>query len=257
MWYRRWVLRFETMSAVVADGSQLPRHNTLFPPAREFLTSAGFGGAAALVAAIIVALIAMFVVSRAARRNRTDLEQQERYRQQLREDEGRAAAVARCWQRFVWVVETAGIEPASGEGATLGLGPELALELLRGLLCDAEQLGDDTLAKSITVYLSQFSLVLAQQGGLLSELVAASPAAAEAKSPSSAEAQRSSTSREKTSSSTSGEHSSPSAANPGARPGQSRVATTQPNETDVTPTAAGTATPIAVPRAAPRRRRQR
>jgi hypothetical protein len=63
-----------------------------------------------------------------------------------------------------WNWYTAGIEPAATHGATLGLGPELALELLRGLLRDAEELGDDTLAKGITVYQSRLALVLAQQG---------------------------------------------------------------------------------------------
>jgi hypothetical protein len=70
------------------------------------------------------------------------------------------------------VVQSAGIEPAVSEGATLGLGPELALELLRGLLRDAEQLADATLASAVTVYQNQFVLVLAQQGGSLSGLAA-------------------------------------------------------------------------------------
>jgi hypothetical protein len=146
------------------------------PPARDFLTSAGFGGAAALAAAIIVALVVVFAMRRASQRHRMELEQQERRHRERRDDEQHAAAVTRCWQRLVWVVETAGIEPAAAEGATLGLGPELAFELLRGLLRDAEQLGDDTLAKAVSVYLGQFSLVLAQQGSLLSEPVDASSA---------------------------------------------------------------------------------
>ena len=142
------------------------------PPARDFLTSAGFGGVAALTVAIILAVIAYFGARRAARRDEAQTEQRERHHQELREDEQRSAALARCWQRLVWVVETAGIEPAASENATLGLGPELALELLRGLLRDAEHLGDDTLARSVTVYLNQFSLVLAQQAGPLSQLTA-------------------------------------------------------------------------------------
>jgi hypothetical protein len=139
------------------------------PPERDFLTSAGFGGAAALAAAIILVLVALFAMQRASKRHRMELEQQERQNWARREDEQHAAAVTRCWQRLVWVVETAGIEPAASEAATLGLGPELALEILRGLLRDAEQLGDDTLARAVSVYLGQFSLVLAQQGSLLSE----------------------------------------------------------------------------------------
>jgi len=152
-----------------------PRGMPVLPPARDFLTSAGFGGAAALAAAIIVALVVLIAVRRTSKRHRLDLEVRERQHQQRREDEQHAAAINRCWQRLVWVVETAGIEPAAAEGATLGLGPELALELLRGLLRDAEQLGDDTLAGAVTVYLGQFTLVLAQQGSLLSELSPPSP----------------------------------------------------------------------------------
>jgi hypothetical protein len=43
---------------------------------------------------------------------------------------------------------------------------------LRGLLRDAERLGDDTLPDAVTVYQNQFALVLAQQGGPLAELAA-------------------------------------------------------------------------------------
>ncbi|MBS4730617.1 hypothetical protein MSM1_20620 [Mycobacterium sp. SM1] len=146
------------------------------PPAREFLTSAGFGGAAALLAAIVVAVVAIFAARGAAKRHRRQLEQRERHHQEMRADERREAAVTRCWQRFAWVVETAGLEPAS-EAATLGLGPELTLEILRGLLRDAEQLGDDTLTGAVTVHLNQFSLVLAQQSGSLTRLAAASSSA--------------------------------------------------------------------------------
>src|SRR5271166_4264058 len=154
---------------VVAEGPQLP-------PAREFLTSAGFGGAAALVTAIVVAIVAMFALRGASKRHQMQLEQQERHHQEIRKDQQHAAAVKECRDRLVWVVETAGIEPAASEGATLGLGPELALELLRGLLRDSEQLADNTLVKAVTVYTSQLSLVLAQQGGPLAELAAtASP----------------------------------------------------------------------------------
>ena len=162
---------------LVAGGFPVPRRMPALPPARDFFMSAGFGGAAALAAAIIVALVAVFAARRSSQRHRMELEQAERQHRERREDEQRAAAVTRCWQRLVWVVETAGMEPAASEGATLGLGPELALELLRGLLRDAEQLGDDTLAKAVSVYLDQLSLVLAQQGSPLSELAEISPSA--------------------------------------------------------------------------------
>jgi hypothetical protein len=159
-----------------ASGFDVPDRVPALPPARDFVLSAGFGGAAALIAALVIALIAVLVARGITKRHRAGLEQQERHHREVREQEQRAAAIARCWQRLVWVVETAGLEPAS-ETATLGLGPELALEVLRGLLRDAERLGDDTLAGAVTVHLSQFSLVLAQQGGALAELIAPSAAA--------------------------------------------------------------------------------
>jgi hypothetical protein len=140
------------------------------PPAREFLTSAGFGGALALLAAVILALIALGGGWRASKRHRAVLEQREHHHDQLLAEKERAGDVALCEQRFRWVVETAGIEPAASESATLGLGPELALELLSGLHRDAKRLGDETLAKAIGVYLNQFALVLAQQSGPLSRL---------------------------------------------------------------------------------------
>jgi hypothetical protein len=158
--------------ALIAQGPHLARMPAL-PAARDFVTSAGFGGAAALLAALVVAGAAALAARRVAHRHTAELEQKERHHQDIRRDEQHAAAVARCWQRLVWLVETAGIEPAASEGATLGLGPELALELLRGLLRDTEQLGDDTLAGAVSVYLGQFTLVLAQQGSLLGELAAA------------------------------------------------------------------------------------
>jgi hypothetical protein len=134
-------------------------------PLREFIVSPGFAGAAAVIAAVIVLCAVLYASRRASG-------QRERQHQQAREDEQCAVAIQRCWDRLKWLVETAGIEPATSEGASLGLGPELALELLRGLLRDAEQLGDDALANAVTVYQHQFSLVLAQQGGPLSELAA-------------------------------------------------------------------------------------
>jgi hypothetical protein len=141
-------------------------------PLREFIVSPGFAGAAAVAAAAIVLCAILFATRRASKRFNQELEQRERHHQEAREDEQHAVAVQRCWERLTWVVQTAGIEPAASEGATLGLGPELALELLRGLLRDAEQLADATLASAVTVYQNQFVLVLAQQVGSLSGLAA-------------------------------------------------------------------------------------
>ncbi len=152
------------------------------PPAREFVTSAGFGGFAALLAALLLGAVLLIGLIRAAKRDRLQREQQEHHFEQVRQEQRHNAAIERCWQRLVWVVEKAGIEPASNQGASVGLGPELALEILRGLLRDAEDLGDVTLASAVTVYLNQFTLVLAQQSGPLSSLVApAAPAPADNK----------------------------------------------------------------------------
>jgi hypothetical protein len=107
----------------------------------------------------------------------------ERHYEEGREAEQRAVAVARCWDQWWQVVETAALEPAASECATLGLGPEVTLELLRGLLRDAERLGDDTLANAVAVHQEQLLLVLAQQGGPLSTLAAPAPAASAHRGP--------------------------------------------------------------------------
>jgi hypothetical protein len=142
-------------------------------PLRDFIVSPGFAGVAALLAAIIASCAVLYGVRRAGKRSQQLLEQRERDLAQTRHDAEHALAVARCWERWQWVVETAGLEPAVSEGATLGLGPAVTLELLRGLLGDAELLGDDTLAKAVAVYQEQLLLVLAQQGGPVAELAVA------------------------------------------------------------------------------------
>jgi hypothetical protein len=142
-------------------------------PLRDFIVSPGFAGAAAVVAALIVLCAVLYAVRRAGKRLNLQLEQREQHHQEVRDAQQHAVASQQCWETLKWLVETAGIEPAASEGATLGLGPELAMATLRGLLRDAERLGDETLADAVTVYQSQFALVLAQQGGPLSELAAA------------------------------------------------------------------------------------
>lgn len=153
-----------------AEGTSAIPQALELPPAREFITSAGFGGALALLAVLLLALIVVVTGWRGSRRHREELDQREQHFEAERDERERAADLAVCSERFKWVVETAGIEPAAGESATLGLGPEVALELLAGLHRDATRLGDETLVKAIAVYLNQFSLVLAQQGGQLSHL---------------------------------------------------------------------------------------
>src|SRR5829696_311299 len=104
-------------------------------PLRDFLVSPGFVGVAAVVAALIVLCAVLFSIRRAGKRHDKDLEQRERHHQAARDAEQQAKSSAQCWQTFTWLVDTAGVEPA---GATLGLGPELAMATLRGLLRDAE-----------------------------------------------------------------------------------------------------------------------
>jgi hypothetical protein len=168
------------MVSDIPEGAHWP---PALPTLRDFVVSAGFAGAAVLLAAIIVFCAVLYASRRAARRLNEQLEQQERHHNQTREDQQRAAAIDRCWERLVWLVKTAGMEPAARDAdeASLGLGPELALELLQGLLRDAKDLGDDTLASAVTVYLAQYGLVLGQRGPLPAVLAerdghAASPA---------------------------------------------------------------------------------
>jgi hypothetical protein len=152
-------------------------------PLREFVVSPGFAGAAAVIAALIVLCAVLYAVRRAGKRLNDELGQRERHHQEARDAEQHAAATQQCWDTLKWLVKTAGVEPAASEGATLGLGPELAMTTLRGLLRDAERLGDETLADAVTVHLNQFALVMAQQGGPLSELAGGVRPAAGAKAP--------------------------------------------------------------------------
>lgn len=138
---------------------------------RDFVVSPGFAGLAALLAAVIASCAVLYASRRARQRFEQQREQQERRQDQARNDAENALA----WERWQWVVDTAGIEPAASEGATLGLGPAVTLELLGGLLRDAERLGDETLAKSVAVYQEQLLLVLAQQAGPVSGIAAARP----------------------------------------------------------------------------------
>ena len=114
-------------------------------PLREFIVSPGFAGVAAVAAAVIILCAVFFATRRSSKRLSLESEQRESQHQQAREDEQHVEAVRRCWERFTWVVQTAGIEPTTSEGATLGLGPELALELLRGT-SDTRMSTDEILA---------------------------------------------------------------------------------------------------------------
>ena len=92
-------------------------------PLREFIVSPGVVGAAVMLGVVLVLCVVLYGSRRAGKRFRQELEQRERHHEQAREDAQHAAAVARCWEQWWRVVDTAGIEPAASEGATLGLGP--------------------------------------------------------------------------------------------------------------------------------------
>lgn len=152
------------------------------PPARDFILSPGFAGVAALIAALIVMGAVVYASRRAGKQHRDDRDQRERHHEEQRADEQHAAAVARCWDRWWQVLQTAALEPAASDGATLGLGPEVTLQVLRGLLRDAELLSDDTLTQAIAVYQEQLLLVLAQQSGPLSRLATEASASSDRRS---------------------------------------------------------------------------
>lgn len=133
-------------------------------PVRDFVVSPGFAGVTALLAAVVVACAVLYASRRARQRSELRHDEEERRHDRARDDADKALA----WERWQWVVDTAGLEPAVSEGATLGLGPAVTLELLGGLLRDADRLGDETLARAVAVYQEQLSLVLAQQAGPVS-----------------------------------------------------------------------------------------
>lgn len=152
---------------LLADQVSLPQGMPeQLPPAREFLTSAGFAGTTVLLGAIIVAVVAGFAVRAAFKRHRMLVEQR-----------GRRARIQECRERLAWVVDKASVEPAASEGATVGVGPELAMTVLQGIHDDAESLGDATLAMAAAVQLDQLSRMLARQSGALSHFGAVNSAA--------------------------------------------------------------------------------
>lgn len=140
------------------------------PTLSDFLVSPGFAGAWIALAAVILFFAVFYMSRRAEHRLDKQLEQQDQHQQEHRADRERAGGVERCWQRLVWLVDTAAMEPIGlgldhTEKAILGLSPELTLAILKGLHRDAKELGDNTLIDAVTVYLTQFGSVLAQQGG--------------------------------------------------------------------------------------------
>jgi hypothetical protein len=159
------------MSGVVVEAALWPPQA---PTLRDFLVSPGFAGAGIALAAIVLLFAVLYSSRRAERRLDRQLEQLDHHQQEGRADRERAAGVQRCWERLVWLVNAAAIEPMGlgldhSEEAHLGLSPELTLAILKGLHRDAEELGEDTLLEAVTVYLTQFGSVLTQQGGPVAE----------------------------------------------------------------------------------------
>jgi hypothetical protein len=146
------------------------------PPLRDFVLSTGFAGGLVLLATLIVLLSALLASRRAARRLDKQLEEQDRHHQEVRTDGQRREAIERCWERLVWLVNTAGMDPATfdADEASLGLGPELALAILQGLQRDAKELGDNTLTQAIAVYLTEYGLVLGERIGPLPDVLPSS-----------------------------------------------------------------------------------
>lgn len=154
------------MSDVVEAALWPPQAPTL----RDFLVSPGFAGAVIVLAAVVLFFAVLYTSRRAEHRLDKQLEQQDLHQQERRADRERSAGVQRCWERLVWLVNTAAIEPTGlgldhDEQAILGLSPELTLAILKGLHRDAKDLGDDTLIDATRVYLTQFGSALAQHGG--------------------------------------------------------------------------------------------
>jgi hypothetical protein len=140
------------------------------PPLREFVLSPGFAGMAIALGAIVASGAMLYTSRRTGQRVRDELDQQDRHQQEDRADRDREARIRRCWERFVWLIDTATSEPVDvgvtyGEQALLGLSPDLALAILQGLEREAEDVDDKTLIDAVAVYLAQFGAVLAQEGG--------------------------------------------------------------------------------------------
>lgn len=144
------------------------------PAPEDYVVSPGFAGLLIVLAAIVLFCAVLYSARRSRQRHDARLVQEERQHQERREDRDRTAVIDRCWQRLVWLVETAGTEPAAqyADEAILGLGPELALELLQGIHRDATDAGDETLSRAAAVYLTQYGLVLGNQAAGIPELPA-------------------------------------------------------------------------------------
>ncbi|OKH72798.1 hypothetical protein EB73_08405 [Mycobacterium sp. SWH-M3] len=153
------------------------------PPLRDWVSTAGFTGACLVLAALIFLAAALVSARRSDKRHTREMDQRDQHHQDTRDADQRAAAIEQCWQRLTWVITTADTEPAALDPATanMGLGPELAEELLNGIVRDAKELGDETLERAAAVALNQLGLVLTQQARRLTEVATATQALTDGK----------------------------------------------------------------------------
>ena len=107
----------------------------------DFLYSPGFGGACAVLAAVIAFIAA--VLSTRQRRRADEAALAEAARQ--REDVRRAEAIQQCWDRYVWVVDHAN-----------EIGVRLTTGLLSRITDTAAALGD----RDLVEFSRQFTLEL-------------------------------------------------------------------------------------------------
>lgn len=155
----------------------LAADNTL-PPLRDWVSTSGFTGACLVLAALIILTALLISARRTDKRHTRAMDQLDQHQQDARDADQRTAAIEQCWQRLTWVITTADTEPAALDPATanMGLGPELAEELLNGIVRDAKELGDETLERAAAVALNQLGLVLTQQARRLTEVATATQA---------------------------------------------------------------------------------
>lgn len=115
-------------------------HTELTHTVWSFFTSAGFGGMATLLAAIVAGGVALFSVRRTRQQHERQLAAQERDRR-----------IARCWERLTWLADT-----SFTSSADPGLAPELVNELIEELDKEATKLADETLTLAVTALGTQF-----------------------------------------------------------------------------------------------------
>ncbi len=132
------------ISAAACDaadpGVSCVNHTELSHTVWSFVTSAGFGGAATFLAAVVAGGVALFSVRRTRLQHECQLAAQERDRR-----------IARCWERLTWLASI-----SFTSSADPGLAPDLVNELITELDKEAMDLDDDTLALAVAALGTQF-----------------------------------------------------------------------------------------------------